>query len=270
MVLELSKLDLQLNAAKITPQERGEISVVVVAHDVSRLKELDRLKNRFVSNVSHELRTPVTTIKLYAELMRRSSPDEWEEYLQVIEQEADRQAQLVEDILQISRIDAGRIEINLQPTSLNELVTRAVVSHRALAQQRGLILEEELAEPSPVTLADPTQMMQVLNNIVVNALHYTLKGKVVVSSGSQKRDGRTWATVAVSDTGIGISPEDMEHIFERFYRGRTSRHLAVPGTGLGLAIVKEIVEMHGGHVTVESQVGVGTTFTVWLPLAREK
>jgi|GEM_PF-1749416 len=271
IVLELEGLDLQARATQIVEPDGKATGVVITMHDVTQLKELDRLKDRFVSNVSHELRTPVTTIKLYAELMRRSPPEEWAEYLPAMEQEAERQARLVEDILQLSRIDSGRLKMAPQPVSLNELAEGVVVSHRALADQHGLTLSTRLASPPPIARADADQMMQVLNNLVVNAIHYTPSGgSVVVSTGEKTREGQKWAIIQVEDTGIGIPAEDMPHLFERFYRGRMPRQMQIAGTGLGLAIVKEIVDMHGGQVTVESQVDVGSTFTVWLPLAGEE
>lgn len=268
--VELPGLDLQLKANQIGGWQTPEPFVVITGHDISEWKELDRMKSRFVSNVSHELRTPVTTIKLYIELMRRSPPEEWAEYLEVVEQEADRQARLVEDILQLSRIDAGRLELHPTAVPLNNLVTEAVANHQAMARQKELLLEQRLADSTPLAWVDASQIMQVLNNLIENAIHYTMSGKVTVSSGMQEQEGKTWATVTVSDTGIGISDEDLPRIFDRFYRGRMPRGVSVPGTGLGLAIVKEIVEMHGGKVTVESKVGAGSTFTVWLPPAAEE
>jgi len=278
MVLELTGLGLQVNAAPISeprltlpPASGGPVGVeaaaVVAIHDVSHLKALDRMRSRFVSNVSHELRTPITTVKLYAALMRRR-PEKWEEYLDALEREVDLQARLVEDILQISRIDAGRVDMKPRPTPINELTEVAVVSHQVLAQNRGLTLEHQPAEPGPVALVDPAQMMQVLNNLVRNAIHYTPEGgKVVISTSKGEAEGRVWATLTVADTGIGIPEEELPHIFERFFRGDEPRLMQVPGTGLGLAIAKEIVELHGGRVTVESLVGEGSTFTVWLPIS---
>ncbi|MFQ6101304.1 MAG: GAF domain-containing protein [Anaerolineae bacterium] len=265
-MLELKGLDLELSAAPVVG-EREEEPVVVAVHDVSHLKALDRMKTRFVSNVSHELRTPVATIKLYAELMRRR-PEKWEEYLATLTQEVDRQVRLVQDILQISRIDAGRLEMKPRPISLNELTEATAVNHQTLAQEHGLTLEHRPAEPGPVALVDPRRMMQVLNNLVENAIHYTPEGgKIVVSTGREKTEGRVWATAMVADTGMGIPEEELPHIFERFFRGKEVRLMQISGTGLGLAIVEEIVELHGGRVMVESQVGEGTTFTIRLPLA---
>jgi two-component system phosphate regulon sensor histidine kinase PhoR len=263
-ILELTGLDLQLNCAPILePAGRGE--AVVAVHDVSHLKALDRMKSRFVSNVSHELRTPITTIKLYASLMR-SQPERWKEHLEPLAEEAERQARLVEDILQVSRMDAGRMEIDAEPTALNELTEAAVENHQVRAQEQGVTLHHRPAEPGPVALVDPARMMQVLHNLLVNAIHYTLEGgEATVSTGEEKLEAYVWATITVEDTGIGIPEEELPHIFSRFFRGGEPQRKQIPGTGLGLAIVKEIVELHGGHVTVESEVGAGSTFTVWLP-----
>jgi two-component system sensor histidine kinase BaeS len=190
------------------------------------------------------------------------------EYLEMLVQEANRQAKLVEDILQISRIDAGRLEMEPHPTSLNELAAEVVASHRATADGQGLMLECRLAEQGPVALIDPNRVMQVLDNLVANSIHYTLAGgEVSVSVGEEGNDGRAWAVVTVADSGIGIPQDEMPHIFERFFRGERARLLDVPGTGLGLAISKEIVELHGGKITVESHVDQGSTFIIWLPIA---
>ncbi len=267
-VLELAELDLELTAAPILEPGMKGAAVVIAAHDISHLKALDRMKSRFVSDVSHELRTPITTIKLYAALMQRSSPQKMREYLEMLVQEADRQAKLVEDILQISRIDAGRLEMEPHLTSLNELAAEVVASHRATAEGQGLTLSCQLAEQEPVALVDPNRIMQVLDNLVANSIHYTLSGgEVVVSVSEEGENGRVRAVVTVADSGIGIPQEELPHVFERFFRGEHARLLDVPGTGLGLAISREIVELHGGGITVESREGVGSTFTIWLPVA---
>jgi signal transduction histidine kinase/DNA-binding response OmpR family regulator len=266
-VLELTGMDLQLSAAPITEPGMDEAAAVIAIHDISHLKALDRMKSRFVSNVSHELRTPITTIKLYAALMQRS-PEKWKEYLDVLVQEADRQALLVEDILQISHIDSGRLEMKPRPTPLNELTEMSVLNHRVLAEGQGLTLEHRPAEPEPVALVDPDRVTQVLTNLIANAINYTPEGrKVTISTGQEEAEGRIWATVTVADTGMGIPEEELPHVFERFFRGEQPRAMQVSGSGLGLAIAKEIVELQGGRVTVESEVDAGTSFTVWLPVA---
>jgi signal transduction histidine kinase/CheY-like chemotaxis protein len=267
-VLELVGLDLELRVAPITAPGAEEAAAVVAVHDVSHLKALDRMKSRFVSNVSHELRTPITTIKLYAALMQRPVKDRWEENLGMLVQETDRLARLVEDILQVSRIDSGRLALRPRPVSLNDLVDTVVVNYQVLAEEQGLELCHDLVEPSPVALVDPNQMVQVLVNLVTNAIQYTQRGgKATITTNRERAEGRTWATVSVRDTGMGIPEEEMPHIFDRFFRGEQPRAMQVPGTGLGLAIAREIVELQGGQILVESQVNVGSTFAVWLPLA---
>lgn len=276
VVLELTGLDLVLNAAPVIEETAEEPFIVVAIHNVSHLRALDRMKARFVANVSHELRTPIATIKLHTYLMQRH-PQRWREYLDPLVREVDHQAQLVESILQISRIDAGRLEMAPQPTSLNELVRGIVASHRVLAQESGLTLKYRSAPPlasrqsqngEPIALIDPERIVQVLNNLVGNAIRYTPEGgTVTISTDKQEADGRIWATVEVSDTGIGIPPDELPHIFDRFFRGEQPRAMQLPGTGLGLSIVQEIVELHGGRVTVSSEQGLGSTFSVWLPVA---
>ncbi len=279
-LLELTGLDLELNAALVV-EEGGAgkpTAAVVDIHDVTHLKALDRMKTRFITNISHELRTPVAAIKLYTYLMRQH-PEKWEQYLDTLAHEADHQAGLVEGILEISRIDAGRMEMEPRPTSLNELTEAVVARHHVLAEERGLTLEHRPETRSfgkdPVSLVDPERMMQVLNNLVGNGIRYTLEGgTVVVSTGTEEAEGRTWATVTVADTGMGIPEDELPHVFDRFFRGAEPRAMQLTGTGLGLAIAKEIVELHGGYVTVESpatalragEEGVGSAFTVWLPL----
>jgi len=274
--LELTGLDLELNVAPVAtpslslPASGGNWGGAVIGiHDVSHLKALDRMKDHFVTNVSHELRTPITTIKLYAYLMQQH-PEKWEQYLDTLVQEADHQAQLVEDILQISRIDAGRLEMDPRPTSLDELAQAVIVSRSVLAQEQELTLEYRPTPPhlGPVALVDSDRMTQVLNNLVENAICYTPEGgSVTLSTGTEEAQGRVWATVTVEDTGTGIPEDELPYLFNRFFRGVRPRSMQSSGTGLGLAIVKEIVELHGGRVTVESQVDVGSAFTVWLPLS---
>jgi len=267
-MLELTGLDLQLSAAPITEQGMEQAAAVIAINDVSHLKALDRIKSRFVSNVSHELRTPITTIKLYAALLQKAPPEKWPAYLSALTQEADRQARLIEDILEVSHIDSGRLELKPRQGSLNQLTQIAVSGLQALAEQRGLTLECRPADPEPLVLADPDRIVQVLINLVTNAIQYTPQGgKVVVSTGRERADGRDWAIVTVQDTGIGIPEDELPHIFERFFRGERPSTMQIPGTGLGLAIAKEIIDLHGGRITVESQVDVGSVFTVWLPLA---
>jgi two-component system phosphate regulon sensor histidine kinase PhoR len=270
VVLELTELDLELRASSVTEEGAEEPSAAVVdIHDVSHLKTLDRMKTIFVANVSHELRQPVSTIKSYAYLMQKTPPtdERWTEYLNSLVREADRQTELVEDIMQISRIQAGRLSVDSHPTPLNELSQAAVIGYRALAQERGLALEHHLLEPGPVASVDPKQMAQVLNILMDDAIRYTPEGgRVVISTGTEKAEEPAWATVTVSDTGKGILVEDLPYVFERFFREEEPRSVRAAETGLRLMIVKGIVELHGGRVAVESEGGLGSAFTIRLPL----
>ncbi len=267
--LELTGLDLELSAAPVLEQDTAEPSAVVVdIHDVSHHKALDRMKTLFIANVSDELRHPVATIKTYGYLVQRAPPgsEKWERYLNALMQEIDRQAELVEDIMQISRIYAGRLDVELCPTDVNKWAKAIIIQHQELAQARGVTLEYQPATLELTAWIDPEQMRQVLNNLVEDAIRYTPEGgQVTVSTGSQEAEGRVWATVAVSDTGDVIPPEDLPHIFERFYRQEEPRSTRVSETGLRLMIAKAVVELHGGRVIVESEPD-GTIFAVWLSL----
>lgn len=271
-VLELTGLDLELKAAQISEPGVEEAAAIVDIHDVSHMKALDRMKSRFVTNISQEFRTPVTTLKLYIHLMQRQ-PEMWAEYLIPLAQEVEHQARLVEDILYISRIDAGRLEVKPRPTPLAELIKASITDHRELLHQRGLLLQQRPADPSetkcgPLALVDPEWMKRVVDNLMRNAIYYTPEGgKVTVSAEIREAENRAWATLSVSDTGIGIPEDELPHVFERFFRGEEAQLKQIPGTGLGLATAKEIVELHGGRVTVKSEVDAGSTFTVWLPRA---
>ncbi len=268
-VVELPGLDLEVRASPIEGPD-GEEAAVVVLHDVTQFKTLERLRTRFISNISHELRTPLTTIKTYLHLLRQT-PDLLPQCLDILEQEADWQARLVEDVLQISRLDSGALQMQFRPVRLNDLAGEIVDAQRPLALAQGLVLEYCPAEVGPVAWADPDGLRMVLINLVRNSIQYTpAGGRVEVATGEEEREGRRWATVTVADTGIGIPPDELPYIFDRFFRGERPRQMQIPGTGLGLSIVKEIVDRHGGRVSVESEVGKGTRFTVWLPVAEER
>jgi len=268
-ILELTGLDLQLRAAPVSGSGGERARAVVAIHDVSHLKALDRMKSRFVSNVSHELRTPIATIKLLAHLMQKQ-PEQWREYIGSLMEEANYQAQLVEDILEMSRVDAGRIDLEPQMTPLGQLAEDAVERHAPDARRRGLVLTCQPCEDSPAWV-DRQRMMQVMNNLISNAIRYTPEGgQITVSTDRLEQNGRRWARATVIDTGMGIPEDELPYIFDRFFRGEKPRSMQISGTGLGLAIVQEIVQLHGGRVMVESEVNEGSTFAVLVPAAARR
>jgi PAS domain S-box-containing protein len=231
----------------------------------ARLTELDRLKTKFVSDVSHELRTPVTNLKLYVELLARGKPEKREQYMQTIMEQANRLAQLVEDILNLSRLELRGASIELGPVELNALVEQVVVAQQPRAEAAGLALSFEPVANLAAVRGERNQLAQVITNLVANAINYTPAGRVRVSTCWD--EARRQACLQVEDTGVGIGPADMPHLFERFYRGQQTGQSDIPGNGLGLAITKEIIDLHGGAIEVDSRLGEGSTFRVWLPPA---
>ena len=230
----------------------------------ARLQELDRLKSKFVADVSHELRTPVANIGVYLHLLERGKPEKHARYLTVLKEQTDRLAGLIEDIMDLSRLDLGKEKVEFTPVDLNALVKQMIAAHRSPAEAAGLELTFKPDVALPPVRGERNQLARVVTNLVTNAINYTPGGQVRVSTHLDTEHGQV--CLKVQDTGLGIEPEDMPHIFARFYRGKRVGSSNIPGTGLGLAIVKEVVDLHGGKIEVESQVGEGSIFRVWLPL----
>ncbi|MFQ5459501.1 MAG: ATP-binding protein [Anaerolineae bacterium] len=229
----------------------------------ARLKDLDRLKSKFVSDVSHELRTPVSSLRLYLHLLRKGDAGKRDRYLEVAEKQAARLTHLVEDILELGRLDSGADRPRMGAVDLNRVVQQVIATHSPRAQAIGLRLAADVEPDLPSIRGDRDRLTTVGDNLVSNALNYTPEGHVRVSTCRQDGGLR----LQVEDTGVGISHDDVPNLFERFYRGGNVGQLDIPGTGLGLAIVKEIVELHGGRVDAAPRPNGGSSFTVWLPLS---
>jgi PAS domain S-box-containing protein len=230
-----------------------------------RLRELDRLKDQFVSNVSHELRTPLANIKLYAGLLKHGKSEKLPHYLETLRRETLRLEKLIEDLLELSRLNAGTATINANPIDVNQLIESLIADRASLIANGGLSLNIELGSNLPSALGDPWRLEQVLSNLLANAMNYTPQGgTITVRTSRQQHDHQEWVTFSVEDTGLGITAEELPQVFDRFYRGTAGRQSGAPGTGLGLAICKEIIDRLGGRITVESEPGHGTAFTVWL------
>ena len=249
--------------------EGGGVAFIGPLRDITQRKELERMKEAFVSNVSHELRTPITSLKLNIKLIHLN-PTEQDVYLSRLERDIDRLEELVEDLLRLSRLEQGGVELQLEPVDLNDLVGEIVNERIPVAESHNLTLSQEEQTGLPPAYADRGLLGQVLSILLANALNYTpAGGQVTVSTVSRRDDGERWVGFRVSDTGPGIQAEDLPHLFKRFYRGRAGTQSGAPGTGLGLAIAREIVRRHQGQIEVESEgkPGKGATFTVWVPVA---
>ncbi len=274
-VVELGPVALHLRASPVRGSEESTAigHVVIAIDDISQLKALERMKSRFISNISHELRTPLTAIKLYAQLLRRKcaaagvQEGEIDEYLDAMEREIAHQGALVEEVLNFSRIQAGETPLTLRRVDLVKVVHKVWRELETMAKARGLDFRFE-AESAIHCVVDVTKIERAVRNLLVNAIRYTDEGGQVKVSVQRCLflDGRTGACIRVEDTGIGIPQHEIEHIFDRFYRGEEVQQRQIPGTGLGLAIVKEIARLHGGIVTVHSKLGQGTAFTLRLPI----
>ena len=252
------RLEAELASRHAAEDARQELS-----EQNDELRELDELKTRFLATVSHELRSPLTSIVSYAELIRdedRLSPTA-ARFLDVISRNAERITKLVGDLLLLSRIEAGMIPLELARVSVAEVVTEAVQAAAPGAAQQGVTLDGSVPDGPPV-LADRARLVQVIDNLIANAVKFTDEGgRVRVTAAAA---GREWR-IDVRDSGIGIPPGDIGHLFDRFFRASNATAAGRPGSGLGLSIVKEVAELHGGRVDVSSTLGAGTTVHLFLP-----
>jgi signal transduction histidine kinase len=269
---EISRLGMNFNAMAERLQKREE-----------RFAELDRLKSEFVSTVSHELRTPLTTIKALTRLLMREGLDETKrrEYIETISVECDRQIDLVLNLLDLSRIEGGVLRVTHERVDVQELISSVVKSETRSAEKRRHDLRFDPNLEVPPVCGDPKELRRVLSNIVENAIKYTPDGGSIVLSALQQ-DGQV--AINVADNGRGIPPEDMPILFDKFHRGRPAPHSEamrgattdaefledadVSGVGLGLYLARNVMEQMGGRITVESQVGQGSTFKLHLPVWR--
>lgn len=247
----------------------GEIQrVVAVFHDISDLKRLEKVRRDFVANVSHELRTPVTIIKGYAETLlsgaSKIDPQRADRFIGIINTNAERLASLINDLLTLSELESRNLEMKRAPFPIGGIVRRAYQLLEDKARSKAITIDLNNFEEMPPVMADPGRLEQVLVNLLDNAIKYTQEqGSIMISAV----DTEDMVRVSVADTGVGIPPQDLPRIFERFYRVDTARSREQGGTGLGLAIVKHIIQIHGGDIVVESTPGKGSTFTFTLKKA---
>jgi two-component system phosphate regulon sensor histidine kinase PhoR len=243
----------------------GANGAVLVLHDITELRRLERVRRDFVANVSHEFKTPLTAIQGFAETLLSGALDDKanrKHFVEIIREHARRLARLTDDLLKLSRIEAGRLELEIRPIRVEALVSGCVETARLNAKSRGLQIVVDLQQNAPAVRGDGAQLGEVLQNLLDNALQYTPSGGQIEVKA--RANGHN-IVFTVTDTGIGIPESDLERIFERFYRVDAARSREAGGTGLGLAIARHIVDAHGGRIWVESAVGQGSRFHFSIP-----
>jgi len=248
-----------VNAAALRNGDEAAVGLILVFHDLTRLKQLERTRQEFVANVSHELRTPLSLIQGFVESLldgAKNDPALNAKFLRIIERNVQRLALLIEDLLTISQLESGRTRLTLQPVDLPSLVAEVFEEFQSPAAARSVRLESHL--PPVVVSADPDRLHQVFSNLIDNAIKYGRPGGIVQVGSQPLPDGQI--EIHVADDGPGLPPEAVHRVFERFYRVDKARSREEGGTGLGLSIVKHIVQAHGGRVWAESQPGAGARF----------
>jgi len=253
----------QVNASPIFEGEKVNGCLMVI-HDVTELRKLEKIRTDFVANVSHELRTPLTSIKGFVETLLEGALEDKEnsrQFLRIIQSHSERLNNLINDLLDLSQVESNQIELKISAVCLKELVDKAVTGFKSQIKKKGLSVQNEI-QPDVVISADRDRIEQVITNLIDNAIKFNKDNgsiKIVCEKITDK------IKITVEDSGQGIPEKDLARIFERFYRVDKARSRELGGTGLGLSIVKHIVELHGGSIGVESTEGLGTKFFFILP-----
>ena len=261
--------ELQLFSTPVRTKTAVHLGRLYVFHDVTKEREVDRMKNEFVAMVSHELRTPLTSIKGYVDLLQSGEvgdlTNEQREFLEIVKTSTDRLVELINELLDISRIEAGRVELKRRALDLPRLIRQVTDTMRPQLNAKQQAVTLDLAPALPAVWGDPDRVIQILTNFVSNAHKYTPAGGSITL---RARGGGAHVRVDIRDTGIGLSKEDQAHLFSKFFRAQNRATQEVAGTGLGLAITRSLIELHGGKVWVESEPGKGSTFSFTLPTAQ--
>ncbi len=275
IMLPLSGRYLQIEASPAGGERENEACIVLVFHDITELRRLEKIRKDFVANVSHELRTPLTSIKGYVEALldgAKEDPPVAAKFLEIILRQSDRLNLIIEDLLELSKIESGRVLLKAEPLELRTIVDRTLSIMKPIADKNRHRLVTVIDPSLPSVAGDEGRLVQVLTNLLDNAIKYTPAGGTItvgaklISSFGTDHPAKT-IELSVADTGIGIPEQDRPRVFERFYRVDKARSRELGGTGLGLAIVKHIVEGHGGQVWVEAHYPQGSRFVVRLPLS---
>ena len=253
----------------VMAQTNDEVGhLVVIFNRMSQtLATNTKLRRQLLANIAHELRTPLAVIQGHLEGMIDGVIETSKEQLSSLHEEAVRLNRLIKDLRDLSLAEVRQLALEKVPTDMNQLIARTIMMLKPLSDEKQIQVECSLAESLPEVVVDADRMSQVFYNILVNAIRYSpSQGRVLVTTGIVAKKQQQWLKVAIEDNGQGISHEDLPYVFDHFYRGDKSRDRKSGGSGIGLAIVKQLVENHGGQVTVESSVGLGTIFQVLLPI----
>lgn len=243
----------------------GKDETVLIFHDITKGKNLEKIKRDFVVNVSHELRTPLTAIKGFVETLSEEVDKKHKRYLEVIDRHTERLIHIVNDLLLLSELEEKKDVLELEKVNLKKLAENVSSIYTHKLRDKSMTLRLDIEKKLPEIQADPYKIEQLLINLLDNAISYTEKGSITIRAKQVDKSIK----LEIEDTGIGISQEDLPRIFERFYVVDKSRSRHLGGTGLGLSIVKHIVLLHNGIISVESTAGAGTTFTITLPIIKE-
>ncbi len=265
--VETDRLGLFLQAIVTPFHEADSSGYLVILQDLTQIRRLETVRRDFISNISHELRTPLAALKALVDTLRDGAledPPAAERFLNRMETEVDALTQMVQELLELSRIESGRAPLHLEPVQASDVVLPPVEHLRPQAERAGLTLIVALPPDLPPLQADAERIRQVVTNLVHNAVKFTPPGGQVTVSAEQ---AGAEVVIKVNDTGVGIPADDLPRIFERFYKADRAR--SGGGTGLGLAIARHIVQAHGGRIWVESVEGQGSTFYFSLPAAGE-
>lgn len=263
--IELPGLDRRKYTVHVAPIElEGKKGAIGFFYDITKVEHLETVRQEFLSNISHELRTPLTSILAFVETLEDGAINDREHnrrFLGVIRKNAERMHRLIDDISELSLIESGRARVELVNRNLSVVIEEIFTNLSAKAKERGIEMINRV-DAAAIVAADPVRLEQMLTNLIDNAIKFNRpRGLLTVSYARDE----TKDLISVADTGEGVSNDHLQRIFERFYRTDRARTSDVGGTGLGLAIVKHLARLHGGEVTVTSQLGKGTTFTIELP-----
>lgn len=263
----------QVWQVEVAPILMGDVrGSIVILHDLTPVRRLETVRQDFISNISHELRTPLASLRAVVETLQDGALDDppaAKRFLRRADDEIDTLTQMVEELLELSRIESGRVPFHFSPTPVEDVIHLAVERLTPQAKRAMLSIVTDVRPNLPPTLADADRIQQVMVNLLYNAIKFTPQdGTVTISADTfESESGQPMVVVTVSDNGIGIAPDDLPRIFERFYKADRARTRSHGGTGLGLSIAKHIVQSHDGAIWAESGLGQGSTFYFTLPVA---